>query len=387
MTSTYEEEFDFSGSVGADVAKEANKGGDFQREIEFLTLKADEASVAQGKDRAIIRLCTEYERKDWMGDPATTPMTRWSLPWITVKQHYAPTRQRPPFAREGSTWPAKMFAVCRCDKVFSKKYGGVCLVCQQGNKASDRTWALAIEREQVVENGRIVGIRDKMREVFDRDESGEPIVLSTDSEGKKTYQMKTVPAWTVLNFGWKNFFNPLSGQASYFKTILGRDYIVQRTGMGNNDTTYTFVGLDPITITGEWAQSLGVAEGTPYDLGLVVAEHEGRNIPLGELLYPDMPDLRKIVAERTSPDYFGRWFDPNWLPEGYVPGQQANGAQQGVQSGQQAGYQPPAGQPSQPATPVTPEPAAPAANGEAPASGPGPSALDALKARVTGASQ
>ena len=375
------DEFDFSGAEGAQVAKEANKGGgDFKREIEFLSLKADPASIQQGKDKAIVRLVTEYERKPWM-----TTSTPWSLPWITVKQHYGPTKAKPPYSKEGANWPAKWSSVCRKDKVFAKKYQDDCYVCQQNVKASDRTWALGIEREQVIEAGRVIGIRDKTREVFDRDAAGEPIVVSTDSEGKKTYQMKTVPAWVVLNFGWKNFFNALNGQASYFKTVLGRDYVITRTGTDNNDTAYSFVGLDPIFITGEWAASLGVPENTPYDMGFVVAEDNGRSIPLGELLYPDMPDLRRIVSERTTDDYYGRWFVPGWLPEGFdAAAAAAQNGQAQVQNGVQAGYQSTSGAPAQPSAPVTPQAPA-AAAGEAPAAGATMSALDALKARVTGA--
>lgn len=372
MTTGYDE-YDFSGSMGASVAKEANKGGDFAREVEFLTLKADAASVAQGKDQAIVRLVTEYERKPWMGE-AITPQ---SVPWITVKQHYAPTKPKPEYAREGATWPQKMYAVCRKDKVFTKKFGDNCHICNGGNKPSERTWALGIEREQVIEDGRIVGIRDKTREVLAFDAEGKPIVIGDPNAEKKEYQKKTVPAWVILNFGWKNFFNALSGQAAYYQTILGRDYVIKRTGEGNNDTNYTFIGLDPITITGEWATSLGVPEGTPYDLGFTVAQAEGRGIPLSELLYPDMPDLRKIVSERVSEDYYGRFFIPGWVPEGFTPGQQ-QGQAQGVQNGVQQGYTAPAGQPSQPAAPVTPQP-----TGDAPA-GPAVSALDALRARVQG---
>jgi hypothetical protein len=383
MTSNIDE-FDFTGSVGADVAKEANKGGDFEREIEFLTLKADPASIQQGKDKAFIRLATEYERKPWMGNV----MTPWSLPWITVKQHYAPTRTKPEWAKKEQAWPEKMFAVCRKDKVFAAKFGGACINCERGNKATDRSWALAIEREQVFDdNGRPIGMRDKMRSVFARDEKGEAIVIG-EKDGKKEYQMTESPAWLLLNFGWKNFFNALSGQAQYFGTILGRDYVVQRSGMGNNDTNYTFIGLDPIKITGEWAASLGVPEGTDYDLGLPLMETEDgkgglRQIPLSEALYPTMPDLRKIIADRTADDYYGRWFVEGWNPEGYVPGQNA---QQGVQGVQGGGYVPP----QQPSQPITPQPqqnastGAGAPAGGAPAGGPTPSVLESLRNRVSG---
>lgn len=369
------DEFDFSANEGASVAKEANKGGDFQKEIEFLSLKGDEASINQGLDQAIIRLVTEYERKPWM-----TSNTAQSLPWITVKQHYAPTKQRPAYAREGSRWPEKMYVGCRKDKVFSKKFNGQCLVCEQGHKPSDRTWALAIEREQIIENGRPVGMRDKTREVLVFGEDGKPIVVKEGPDGKKEYQKKIVPAWVVLNFGWKNFFNALSGQASYFQTIMGRDYVVKRTGSGNNDTNYTFIPLDPIKIEGQMATDLGVNQGTPYDMGYIVGTVDGRDVPLSELLYPDMPDLRKIISERVSDDYFGRWFTPGWVPEGFDPSAQGNtggGQSQGVQGGVQSGYQPTGGV-QQPPAPTTPAPQQQGSAGGAATT----SALDALKARV-----
>lgn len=373
------DEFDFSGSTGAAVAKEANKGGEFQREIMFLTLKADEASVQQGKHQAFVRLVTEHERKPWM-----TSLTPWSLPWITVQQHYAPTKQKPPYAREEMTWPPKFGAVCRADRVFVKKYGQ-CYLCEQGNKAGARTWALGIEREQVIQDGKVVGMRDKTREVLDLDEKGEPILLKQDGDNKE-YKKKVVPAWVVLNFGWKNFFNALNGQAGFRGTALDRDYLIERSGTKNNDTTYAFIGMDPITISGEWAQQLGVPEGTPYDMGHVVGEVDGRPIPLSELIYPDMPDLRKIVAERTSEEFYGRWFIPGWVPEGFDPNEAKGGTQNGVQTGYQ-GYQPSGGVQTGQA------PAAPAQAPQSPDSanegsaGPAPSALEALKARVQSGSQ
>lgn len=374
------EEFDFTGSMGADVAKESNKSGDFQREIEYLTLKADPVSVQQGKDSAIVRLVTEYEKKPHLDGH---PPTRWTLPWITVAQHYAPTKQRPPYAREGVNWPEKMYVGCRKDPVFAKKFGGQCYICDViGNKSSNRTWALGIEREQVIENGQIIGIRDKMREVFDFGPDGKPILLKEDGD-KKEYKKKWVPAWVVLNFGWKNFFNALAGQASYHQTVMDRDYVIKRTGVGNNDTNYAFIPLDKILMTGEWAQAVGVQEGTPYSLGMVVKQDEqtGRPITLSEILYPEMPDLRRIIADKVSDEYFGRFFIPGWLPEGFDPNKQSSGSgqggvQNGVQQGYMGGFQNQQAQPQQPQQPVAPQtpPQEQAPTAEA---------LAALKARVT----
>jgi hypothetical protein len=115
---------------------------------------------------------------------------------------------------------------------------------------------------------------------------------------------------------------------------------------------------------------------------------DGRPIPLMEALYPEIPDLRKVIAERTNDDYFGRWFVPGWLPKDFDPTKVANqpaaatgytpivmgGAQQGYvpQGGQQQAAQPQ--QPTQaPAAPQPPAEEAPPAN-----------VLDGLKNRVLG---
>lgn len=366
------DEFDFSGSTGAAVAKESNKGGDFQREVQFLALDASESGVSEGRDRGIFRFVTDHERKPWMDGFGNT---KYNFAWITTTMHYARTKQRPEYVKEGARWSEKMWAVCRKDKIFRAKYHDQCILHDQQQKASDRTWALAIEREQVIENGQIVGIRDKMREVLEFDADNKPIVLSQEGD-KKTYKKKWVPAWTVMNLGWKNFFSPLNGQASYFQTVLGRDFFITRQGMGPNDTVYSFIPLDPIQMGGEWAQQAGVPEGTVYDLGMVVGQAEnGRPIPMMERLYPDMPDLRRIIAERTSDDFYGRFFIPGWLPKDYDPSKSNAGAPQasgwaptgGVQQGQmgnlqpgqqqggvQQGYQPPVT--PQPQATVVPQP-------------------------------
>lgn len=366
-------EFDFSGSTGAEVAKEASQAVDFQREIEFLSIKGDQKAVQNGTNRAVVRFVTENERRPWMG----ARMSPFTLPWITVKQHYAPTRPKPPFANEKQRWPEKMNGVCRKDKIFAAKFPN-CLLCDAGHKPSSRTWALAIEREPVVSGGQIVGYQDKTREVFDTDAEGNLIVLK-ESGDKKEYQMKTVPAWVVVNMGWKNFFGPLNGTASYYQSVLGRDFVIQRQGTGPDDTTYSFIALDATRIEGEFAEALGVADGAPYDMGLTIkTDEQGNNISLMEVLYPGMPDLRKIVSERVSESYYGRWFDPNWFPPDFDPSK----AQQGAQQGQvQNGYTPTGGiqngQPSQPAAPVAPAP-----QGQ-PGGGTSSDALAALRARVS----
>lgn len=375
MTDTTMEEFDFSGTYGAEVAKESKGGGEFAREVEFLRLDASPEGISQGADQAIIRVVTEYSASVL---PQGVGVTKYTLPWITVPQHYAQTKQRPPYAKEGTNWPGKMYAVCRKGKVFAKRFNNQCYICDTlGDKARDRSWALAVEREQIIEDGRVVGYRDKTRQVSVFGADGKPVVESQDGD-KKTYAKKTVPAYVLLNFGYKNFFGALEGQASYRQTVLDRDYVVKRIGMLNNNTNYTFIPLDPIPLDPATAEALGQPAGTMYNLGAVIGKDGDRPVTMAEAFYPEMPDLRTIVAERVSDDYFGRWFIPGWLPEGFDPNQAAsNGGQ--VSGGVQAGWKPPSGfQPQQPATPAAPQPSG--GNTE----GPTAEALKALRERVTG---
>lgn len=378
------EEFDFGSAEGATVAQEANKGGDFAREVEYLSLKADAGSVAAGKNRAIVRVLTEFERKPWMDGTKVTP---FNYAWITVAQHYAPTKPKPEYVKPEAKWPQKWNAVCRKDKVFAKKFGGACYICDNLNsKPTNRTWALAVEREQVIENGQIIGIRDKMREVLDRDANGD-LIVEREENGKKIYKKKMVPAWLILNFGWKNFFGNLAGQGQYFQTVMDSDYVITRTGEDNNDTNYSFVRLDPIYLPE--GNSFGLPAGTKYDLSLIVGQDEtGRQIPLREVVYPDMPDLRRIISEKTSDDYYGRYFVPGWLPKGFDPSKVQTG-QQGVQNGvqQQGGYQPVQQggyqqvQPQQAPAPAQPTPP------QQQAAEPSQASLDALRNRVLGNTQ
>lgn len=344
-------EFDFSGSQGAEVAKESNKGGNFAREVEYFGLDGSPAGVAQGTNQGLFRFVTDSVRR------TDGPMSKYNLAWITVAGHYAQTKPKPEWAKEGANWPTKMSAGCRKDKVFTGKFGGQCLVCEQGNKSSNRTWALAVEREEVRENGSLLGYRDKTREVNATDEKGDFIVLSTDGD-KKTYQMKTVPAFVVMHMGWKNFFGPLSASAAYYDRdnvsgLLSGDWVITRTGTTNNDTNYTFIRVSEQALPE--GNPYGLPGGTKYDLA----------IPgLMEQIYPDMPDLRRLIADKVSDDYFGRFFQPGWTP----PDHEAKGPQQQV-GGAPMMMMTPSQPPATPATPAAEEPSS--------------SALEALRNRVT----
>lgn len=319
-------DYDFEKSGGAEVAKESSKAGDFEREIMFLSLKGDAASVAAGKNRMLLRFVTDFQKP--RPDEASS---KFNLPWITANEHnFLNTKPRPDWLPEKMKWSAKMTLGCRKDKIFIKKFGGACYGCDVLKaKASAKTWALGIEREEVRdESGNLIGLRDKMRKVFDRDAEGNPIVIGEEN-GKKKYQMKDAPAWIVMNQGWKNFFANLNGQAGYFGTILDADWLVTRTGEGADDTVYSFVRVGEQVIPPE-----GYVVG---DIDLSAAyggqKFDLRLPGLMETLYPDMPDLRRIIAERVRQDIIDRYFVPGWVP----PAEElARYQQQGQQSGGQS---------------------------------------------------
>lgn len=371
MTSTTDE-YDFSGSQGADHAQESMKQGDFEREIEFLKLDGSPAGKQQGKDHIVIRFATDSVRRD-----ETVPSNKFNLAWITVAGHYAPTKPKPPYYT-GTNWPAKWGCGCRKDPVFAAKFGGECLLCSQGSKPSKGCWALGIERVEVKgEHGETLGWADKTREVFDRDADGKAIVIGKRDDGKDEYQMKTVPAWIVCQKGWKNFYQPLSGQAAYHTAnaqaqmqakgltggsgLLDSDWLITRTGSENNDTSYTPIRVGSVQIPAE--NPWGVPE-MPYDLSGILPD--GRT--LAEAVYGDeLPDLRRLISEKVSDEVFGYWFDPSWMPADFDP---SKVQQQGQQKAQSTGFVMGGG--AAPATPSQPA-------GEEPSS----NALEALKSRVS----
>lgn len=355
------EDLDFEQSGGAEVAKESSKAGDFEREIMFMSLKGDANSVAAGKHQMMIRFVTDFQKPH-----PDEPSSKFNLPWITANEHnFLNTKPRPDWVPEKQKWPAKMTMGCRKDKIFIKRFEGKCYGCDVLKaKSSARTWALGIEREEVRDaDGKVLGLRDKMREVFARDDKGELIVLKEEG-GKKEYAKKQAPAWVVMNQGWKNFFANLNGQASYFKTILDADWLVTRTGE-DTESTYSFVrvGEQVIPPEGYVVNDLDLSAaygGQKFDLRLP---------GLMEALYPDMPDLRRIIAERVRDDIVNRFFVPGWTPPAEEMAKNASAAQQGQTGG---------GAPMMMSTNPS-QPAATGGTAEVPSD-----AMAALKARIAG---
>jgi len=232
---------------GGDAAEEANKFTSFNREKFF--------SLADG-DSCYVRFVTDENE------------------WITVDQYaFLPTKPAP--ADFSGTWPKSMPAVSRSDpafaNVYSNDYVAEFMRDEKGvpYKTTARSWAYACMREQVIENGRVSGYRDKTREVsFERD-------------GKTVTE--TIKDIVIINMGWKNFFSPLKGFARAYGTVVDRDYWIERRGSGVS-TTYSIVPMDAIP---------------GYDL----------RDPEVAKLYPIGQPLEDLVISRSNDEYYARFFD------------------------------------------------------------------------------
>ena len=249
---------------GADKAKEATKGGGQFAKTHYLSLEDGE--------KITLRFLTDVDE------------------WIVVDQHQmVKTKPAPADLAADRKWPDRMGAVCRNDEAFEGVYDG-CYICEflvdgkSLKKPSARTWALACIREEVVEDGRIVGYRDGTREV-----------QITDEKGEATGKVEVEKAILVVNMGFKNFFSILQGFGNHFGTICDRDMVVTRSGATKDDTTYSIIPLAPIPVDDK---------GTIFDTRN--PEHRAR---YGE---PDSDalNLEKIITERASDEFYARFFDP-----------------------------------------------------------------------------
>lgn len=203
--------------------------------------------------------------------------------WRTCDQHgNVGTKPKP----EGVTgeWPSKMSASCRRDKILRPIFAD-CFICMNGGegaKISTRTWAVVAERELVFDGPKLVGVKDKMREVQEVDADNKPTGVTREEVDIK-----------VVNLGWKNFFGPMKGMAGVYGTLLDRDYVITRKGDGL-DTDYNIVPLDPIP-------GLDLRNPTPE-----VAARYAHTINLDEMIF-----------ERASDEYFAKFFDTRvkWEPK------------------------------------------------------------------------
>lgn len=253
-------------SRGGDAAEAGMKtGGSFSREV-FFQLEDGEGCY--------IRFITDEPQ------------------WISVDQYaFLPTKPAPDGWTGG--WPKHMSAVSRADKNdqgdftfaplgYTDDFIADHMRDDKGKpyRPSKRVWAYVCVREEVTENGKIVGFRDKTREVSYEKEDG-------------TVVTEVVKDIRIANLGWGNFFEPIKGFGQKFGTLLNRDIWVKRKGSTMKDTTYEIVPMDP----------------TPgWDL----------RDPATAAQYPIEKSLEELIVYRTSDDYYGRFFDTRvkYVPEG-----------------------------------------------------------------------
>lgn len=231
--------------------------------------------------------------------------------WITVDMHNAvPTKPKP--AKWEGNWPDKMNAVCRLTKDGNKQpiYND-CYICENIKDPRDaskpyrkttRTWALAVMMEEVKGDGseetggpsklgKRIGFRARKTEVTKR-----------DAEGKPTGESEVRPEVVFVTMGWKNFFAALEGAALVNDgTITNLVFAIKRSGT-ELDTTYSITSLGEQKADfnqAKWAEKLGVK----------ITGHDEDNNPVK--VYPPEIDIERLLDERSSDEYYGRFFDPN----------------------------------------------------------------------------
>lgn len=208
--------------------------------------------------------------------------------WITVSSHAGAVTRPAPADYEGK-WPSAMPAVCRNDRNIGK---GDCWLCANGkdsygkdSKQVDRTWTLAVVREEVFSKGVMVGMRDKTVEI--------------EEDGKKV----VVPEIVYVNFSWYNFFGNMAALITTIpgqESLLNRDVRITRKGTDKN-TDYkpsVYPALPEYDAEGNVIEVGGV----PLLLDLRIPEHAA-------IYKPFIPDLEEAIIERASDDFYAYWFD------------------------------------------------------------------------------
>lgn len=265
---------------GGDDAIEASKQAPFAsgKYIKSMSLEKD-------GDTILLRYITDYSD------------------WIHTAEHTSVPTKAEPKGWKGK-WPKALSAVCRNDKQFEGFYNG-CYICDAkitndygrviGNPT--RIWVLAVVREEVIGDGseEMGGAAKKGKRIGTTDKITE--VEVTDKDGKPTGEIVLQKEYVIVNFAHKNYFSGLAAYYSEFETCCDRDYRIKRVGEGT-DTMYTHVAL----------------EQTP---NLMPGTEKWQTRYLDDLAKREI-DLDEIVLEKSSDEYYAKFFDPSkkWEPKG-----------------------------------------------------------------------
>jgi hypothetical protein len=135
----------------------------------------------------------------------------------------------------------------------------------------------------------------------------------------------------VVNQAWKNFFGILAGMAGRWGTVLDRDLWITRSGK-DTGTTYKISPGEPLDIDWSVLDADGNLTGE-----VVVRRFDLREPDLMRHYFPELPDLRILVADQASDRHYERFF----------VGAQDTSSARGADSG-------PASRPASPSTEVDP---------------------------------
>lgn len=186
-----------------------------------------------------------------------------------LQYNYIPTKQPPAWWNDGGKtrkWPQRISAVCRLDEGLEGKYSDDPLR-DMGESPSPRVWAWCVLREEVMEDGRVVGVRD-VKETVERD-------------GQKVESK----AFRMVNQAHSNFFNLLRPYSQRYGTLVDRDYQITRV----DRNSYAFLPLDKI-------------EG-----------HDLRDPEVYAMYEPPFP-LYQEVHRLASDEFYALFIDPNRTP-------------------------------------------------------------------------
>jgi hypothetical protein len=283
-----------------------------------------------GSEEAAKSQMASFNRVDFFSvEPDKSVVVRFLMDydeWPSVEVHtMVPVQKDKPEGR--NTWPKTVPAICRRTKLpdgtppevretmpfFPYLYPD-CYVCDHIRKAdgkpisrTSRSFTLLVIREEVrgdgsaelggeTNKGKLLGYKDKMKEV-----------AVVDSAGKPTGDIEKVRDIRIVQQAYSNFFIHLEGMAGVHGTLLDRDYFIKRKGE-STDTEYQIVHLDPQYVNGQNGAVV-------FDLrDPEFAKRYGIEVTTEGRIYPKDLDLDEHIERQMADRYYGLYLDPR-LPQ------------------------------------------------------------------------
>jgi len=274
---------------GVEAAKEtATTGGSTGRLVEYLSLGDGET--------AYFRFLTDHDEV------------------MDVRIHsFYPTKPKP----EGYTgnWPQTVSSVCRRTELgdglpmFSD-----CWCCDhpkivdgKTRGAISRTLGLVVLREEVLSDGESPQFRlphgsfiPKGRRAGFRDKKKSYQAFGDDNQPEGVPQL--IPDIRVLEFGWKNFWAGIHAIAQIHGTLMNQEMVITRTGKDFGDTQYNIQGLG---VSKDFRDPKELAR-----YGITFSDQIDPATGGRVKVWPEHLDLRYLVYNKASDEYYARWIDP-----------------------------------------------------------------------------